>query len=162
MVPPNDPAHREYLEEAAHGRLSVQRCGNCRHLRYPVRTACPECRSFEYEWQPLTGKGTVYSYYVVPHPINPAFREVVPYVVALIELDEARDTPQPGRALRVVANIVREDGQSENADRVAIGQRVDVTFVHLGDGWALPQFRLSDESPEHETWQIPTRGPAPA
>jgi uncharacterized protein len=36
---------------------------------------------------------------------------------------------------------------------VAIGRRVEVTFLDLADDFALPQFRLSDEDPEHEPWQ---------
>ena len=28
-------------------------------------------------------------------------------------------------------------------------------MIEMGDGMALPQFRLSDEDPEHEIWQFP-------
>lgn len=156
VIPENDRWHREYLQQQASGRLTLQKCSNCGHLIYPVRAFCPDCRAQEYTWEPVSGKGTVHSYYVVPHAINPAFREHVPYVVALVELDEARNETGPNgeqRAIRMLTNIVDADGNPESRDNVAINKRVEVTMVDLGDGWALPKFRLSDEPPEGEPWQ---------
>ena len=40
-------------------------------------------------------------------------------------------------------------------NNVAIGKRVQVKMIDLGDGWALPQWQLSDEPPEHDPWQAP-------
>ena len=40
-------------------------------------------------------------------------------------------------------------------NNVAIGKRVQVKMIDLGDGWALPQWQLSDELPEHDPWQAP-------
>ena len=156
-VPENDAPHREYLQEMSKGRFVVQKCSGCGHLRYPVLTACPDCLAFDYTWQPLSGKGTIYSYYVVPHPINPIFRQFVPYSVILVELDEERGTYGPGRALRVLGNLLDASGTPERLENVAIGKRVEVTMVDLGDGMALPQWRLSNEPPEHEPWQA--KGP---
>ncbi len=158
IVPPNDEPHREYLTENASGELSVQRCTACGHLRYPVLTACPDGLDLRYTWAALSGKGTIHSYYVVPHAINPVFREMVPYVVVLVELDEAREEYGPGRALRVIGNVLRPDGTPEAAANVAIGKRVHVRMVDIGDGWAIPQWELSDEPPEGTPWQAP--GPA--
>ncbi len=153
VVPENDTPHREYLEHNASGRFTVQKCSDCGHLRYPVLTACPDCRSLDSTWEPLSGKGTIYSFYVVPHAINPAFKDFVPYPVVLVELDEARGEYGEGRALRVIGNVLDSDGKPERLEQIAIGKRVEVTMVDLGDGWALPQWRLSDEPPEHEPWQ---------
>ena len=155
FVPENDPQHREYLEEAGNGRLSLQKCNDCKRLIYPVRTMCPECRGSEFTWTPVSGKGTIYSYYIVPHAINPAFKDFVPYPVILVELDEARGEYGEHRALRVIGNLLGPDGSPEARENVAIGKRVEVTFIDLGDGWGLPQWRLSGEAPEHEPWQIP-------
>ena len=155
FIPENDPHHREYLEEAGRGRLSLQKCIDCDVLIYPVRTMCPECRGSEMTWTPVSGKGTIYSYYIVPHPINPAFKDFVPYPVILVELDEGRGEMGEHRALRVIGNLLGEDGAPAPREDVAIGKRVEATFVDLGDGWALPQWRLSGEPDEHAPWQIP-------
>ena len=67
--------------------------------------------------------------------------------MVLIELDEARGEYGEGRALRIIGNLLDADGKPEQLQNVAIGKRVEVTMVDLGDGWALPQWRLSDEPP---------------
>jgi uncharacterized protein len=57
----------------------------------------------------------------------------------------------------MIANVVDEQCRPEDAGRLAIGLRVEVTLVDLGDGSGLPQFRLSSEPPEHEPWRISAR-----
>lgn len=153
-VPPNDPDHLEFLQAAGEGRFVLQRCSDCGHLRYPPGPACPICQSLGSEWSEASGKGTIYSYEIVMHPIHPAFRERVPYVVALVELDEQRGVPTEHDGLRVITSLVDEEGNPESQENVAIGLRVEVEFADLGDGLALPRFRLSDEPPEHEPWSF--------
>jgi len=52
---------------------------------------------------------------------------------------------------------VRADDPSapESEENVAIGKRVEVCFLDIDDTMALPQFRLTDEAPEHPPWQAP-------
>ena len=47
----------------------------------------------------------------------------------------------------------------EDPAEVAIGKRVEVCFVPFDDTMALPQFRLSDEPPEHAPWRAPIDQP---
>ena len=164
IIPENDQPHIEYLQNAGNGKLTVQRCTNCGELRYPVMTGCPNpsCDSQQSEWQELSGNGTIHSYFIVTQAISPAFRDWIPYPVALIELDEGRDQRKDedvsyseGRALRMLANILDADGNPEQEENVAIGKRVEVTFTELGDGWALPQFTLSDEPPSSSRGSSP-------
>ena len=154
-IAPNDPDHLGFLEAAGEGRFVVQQCSDCEKLRYPPGPACPFCQSLDSKWQEVSGKGAIYSYEVVLHPIHPAYRERVPYVVALVELDEQRGVPTADDALRVITSLVGADGEPESEEAVAIGLRVEVEFADLGDGLALPRFRLSDEQPEHEPWSFP-------
>ncbi len=153
-IPPNDPDHLEFLQAASEGRFVLQRCSDCGHLRYPPGPACPICQSLDSEWSDASGKGTIYSYEIVMHPIHPAFRERTPYVVALVELDEQRGVPTEHDGLRVITSLVDAEGNPESQENVAIGLRVEVEFADLGDGLALPRFRLSDEAPEHEPWSF--------
>lgn len=150
----NDPEHLEYLQAAGEGRFVLQRCTACGQLRYPVGNACPFCTALDWEWGEVSGKGTIYSYEVVAHPIHPAFRTEVPYPLVLVELDEQRGVPGEHDGLRVLSMLVNAEGRPESEDAVAIGKRVEVTFADLGDGLALPRFRLSDEPPEHEPWRL--------
>jgi uncharacterized OB-fold protein len=167
VVTPTDPEHRGYFEAAASGELVVQRCGACQMLRGTVGAACPFCMSGEWDWRPVSGLGTIYSYEIVTQPIQPAFGDWVPYPIVLVELDEQRAVPWRGGgedelvSVRLVRNLVRADDPTlpEDEQKVAIGKRVRACFVPLGGGMALPQFCLSDETPEHEPWQATSGRP---
>ena len=151
----NDPDHLEVLRAGGEGRFAVQRCTDCGKLRYPTGPACPYCMSLGTEWAEVSGRGVIYSYEVVEHPIHPAFRERAPYPVVLVELDEQRGYPTEHDGLRVIAGLVDAGGSPEREENVAIGKRVTVDFADLGGGLALPRFRLTDEPPEGEPWRFP-------
>ena len=106
-------------------------------------------------WQEVSGRGTIYSYEIVHHAIQPGFRELTPYAVVLIELDEQRGHPTPDESLRIIGNLVRPDLTPEDEVQVAIGKRVRVVFQDLADHMALPQFTLTDEPPEGRVWRLP-------
>jgi uncharacterized OB-fold protein len=151
----NDGAKQEFLEAAGQGRLTLQQCSDCQKLRYPVMTACPFCTSLDSTWAEVSGKGTIYSYELVMHPIHPAYSKRAPYPILLVELDEQRGYPTSDDALRLVSSLVDADGNPEHVDNVAINARVEVEFADLGDGLALPRFRLSAEPPEGDLWRFP-------
>ena len=90
------------------------------------------------------------------HPIHPAYRERAPYPIVLVELDEQREYPTLDDGLRLVSSLVDGSGNPEDIEKVAINARVEVEFADLGDGLALPRFRLSDDVPEHELWRLPS------
>ena len=56
---------------------------------------------------------------------------------------------------RIGGNIVQEDGSFEDPSNVAINKRVEVRMIDLGDGMALPQWKLSGEPSADEKWQVP-------
>lgn len=163
-VTPTDSEHRGYYEAAGQGRLVVQRCTACGLLRGTLGSACPFCTSGGWEWHTVSGKGTIYSYEIVTQAIQPSFADWVPYPVVLVELDEQRGVPwrdaqeDEAVSVRLITNLVRRDDPTrpEAEDRVAIGERVEVCFVALGEGLALPQFTLSGEPPEHPPWRAPS------
>lgn len=70
------------------GAVRVQRCAGCGEYVFYPRPHCPRCLSSELEWETLSGNGRVYSYTIVRRAMNPAFVEDVPYVYAIVELDE--------------------------------------------------------------------------
>jgi uncharacterized OB-fold protein len=155
IVPPTDSEWRGYFEAAAEGRLVVRRCGACARLRYPPGAGCPWCGALVWTWQPVSGRGTIYSYEIVVQAIQPGFRELTPYPVVVVELDEQRGAPTPDDGLRLVANLVTPDFRPEAEERTAIGARVEVCFQPVAAGFALPQFRLSRERPAAPPWRFP-------
>lgn len=155
VVPDNDSEWKEYFEHARQHRLVVRACAACGLLRYPPTHACPWCMALEWTWREVSGRGTIYSYEIVVHAIQPGFKDAAPYPVVLVELDEQRGAPTPDEALRIVANLVRSDFTPEDEKNVAIGKRVRVVFQDLADHLALPQFTLADEPPAGRVWSLP-------
>ena len=77
----------------------------------------------------VSGNGVVYSFSVMYNHGNPGFDDEVPFVVALVHLEE-----QP--RLKALGNIL-ECG----VDDVYIDMPVEVTFEERPEGHVLPQFR---------------------
>ena len=154
IMPAVDREIRPYFEAAAQGRLVLRRCAECGLLRYPPGAACPWCNALGWEWAEVSGRGSIYSYEIVTQAIQPGFADWTPYPVVLVELDEQRAVPTADEGLRLIANLVTADFRPEAEANVAIGRRVRVVFQPLDDELALPQFTLTDESPEGRVWRF--------
>ena len=102
-----------YLDGVRDGRLPLQLCGGCaRHWHYP-RPVCPHCGTADWGWVDAAGTGTVHTFTIVHRAPTRALKDLTPYVVAMIDLDEGA---------RVTAMIVGEDALDvEVGDPVAIG-----------------------------------------
>ena len=126
-VPTAETEH--YWQAALEGRLEIQHCRACaRHQFYP-RRFCTECLSTEsLEWTPSSGRGLIYSFTVCHVAAHPAFESLLPYAVAMVELEEG---------VRLLAGIV-----DSPLDGLVIGARVAVCFERINEAIALPMFRL--------------------
>jgi uncharacterized OB-fold protein len=125
----------EFWAGCARGELLVQACARCGRWRFPPRPMCPHCRSIEYTWEQVSGKGTVWSF-VVPHPpLLPAYTPLAPYNVIVVALDE-------DPAIRLVGNLVEDAAGPINAidpATIRIGEPVRVVFALIEDV-ALPRW----------------------
>ena len=155
LVPDNDSEWKEYFEHARAHRLVMRKCTACGLMRYPPTHACPWCMELTWTWQEVSGRGNIYSYEIVVHAIQPGFKELVPYPVVLVELDEQRGQPTADESLRIIGNLVKPDFTPEEEREVAIGRRVRVLFQDLADHMALPQFTLTEEPAESRPWRLP-------
>jgi uncharacterized OB-fold protein len=127
-LPVPDGDTKPYWDAAKEHRLTIQRCQNCHEAIFYPRSLCPHCMSDRIEWIAASGKGTIYSYTVV-HQSPAAFADIVPYVVALINLAEG---------VRLMSRVV----DSAPAD-VKIGAPVEVVFEDVTPEISLPHFRLA-------------------
>lgn len=125
-LPVPGPDDAPYWEALERGVLVLQRCAACGTARHPPRPRCGRCASGEHRWEAASGRGTVHSFTVVRYPANHELADAVPYVVALVELDEGP---------RLISNVVEME-----PDRVAIDQRVRVRFDEVAPGTVLPRF----------------------
>ncbi len=87
-LPSPSAVSRPFWEGTKARELRLQRCRDCgQHIFYP-RSICPFCLSEHLEWVVASGRGKVHSYTVVRRAMNPAFQPDVPYVLAIVELEE--------------------------------------------------------------------------
>ncbi|MGH9195946.1 MAG: Zn-ribbon domain-containing OB-fold protein [Acidimicrobiia bacterium] len=126
-VPEPTPLSQPFWEAAKRHELSIQKCKNCgKHVFYP-RINCPNCGSRDLEWVNASGKGTVYTFTVARRPTHPAFSNRVPYVIAIVELEEGP---------HMTTNIV-DCGPGQ----VRVGMEVEATFEDVSDEVSLVMFR---------------------
>ena len=88
LIPGTTPLTQPYWEGAHNHQLLLQRCTACGHLWHPPLPRCPVCHSAEVEWTPASGRGRVYTYTVAYHATHAAMADKVPYVIALVDLEE--------------------------------------------------------------------------
>lgn len=155
IVPENDGEFLGYYEAARQHQLVVKKCTACGLLRFPPGAGCPWCMSLDWTWQEVSGKGTIYSYEIIVHSIQAGFRDITPYAVVVVELDEQRGVPTAQEGIRLIANLVDAQFHPEAEENVAIGKRVEVVFQDLSPEIALPQFTLSNEAPQGPVWRFP-------
>jgi uncharacterized OB-fold protein len=125
ILPSATELTQPYWDGARAGKVLFQRCRECDTRFHPPMPICPTCYSSDLEWSASSGKGTVYTYTVVYHPTHPAFQDRVPYVVAVVELDEGP---------RIVTNIKHCPVESVHG-----GMRVSIFFEEVSDTISLPQ-----------------------
>lgn len=118
-----------YWDAAASRQLVIQQCRHCGAKQFYPRVLCMKCGSGELEWLKCSGEGSVYTFTINHRAPHEHFKGLVPYVVAMIDLDEG---------VRMMANIVGDD-----ALHTTIGARVQVVFEDTGNDITLPQFELA-------------------
>jgi len=118
-APEPNPETKRFWEAAAQGQLLLKKCGDCGEVHYYPRALCPFCGSDRTDWQPASGRGTVYSWSVMR-------RAETPYAIAYVTLDEG---------VTMMTNIVDCD-----LDGIRIGQAVRVVFKPTAGGPPLPAF----------------------
>ncbi len=154
-----DHSNLAYFQHCADHKFHLQKCDDCGLIRYPVSEGCSWCGSSNATWTEVEGKGAVHSYTEIHHAIQPAFKEKVPYMVLLVDLDTQKGEPSEHEALRIIGNLVSPDGELAPADVVAsvgIGSRVRMVFTDVTDGVALPQWTLDEEAEQPEApWRYP-------
>jgi len=121
-----------FWDAAKEHRLVYQRCRLCGTNVFYPRDICPGPDCFgvgTLDWVESSGKGTVYSFTVSYQPAHPAFKEDVPYMLAIVELDEG---------WRMNTNIINADPKD-----MAIGMKVEVVWDDVTPEITLPKFQIA-------------------
>lgn len=109
-------------------KLIFQKCDNCGTWRWPAAFLCPVCLSPKFTWTESSGKGKIYSFIVFHRAFHHNLEEMVPYVVASIQLEEGP---------RFLSNVVGCDPSEVECEK-----SVELTWKDNGEGVALPVFKL--------------------
>jgi len=116
-----------FWDNTKEGKLTLKKCKDCGHIDHPPYMYCTNCHSDNSEWIEASGKGKLVAYainsYMVPFP----FWDDMPYVVAMIDLDEG---------VRMISNVVECD-----QDKLENGMDLEVVFDKVSDDFTLPKWR---------------------
>ena len=116
-----------YWEGCRQHQLRIQCCTSCHQYQFFPRIYCSKCFSENVEWVNASGRAKLLSFTIVRRPVSPAFADQVPYVVALVTLEEG---PQ------MMTNIV-----GCAPEDVTIGMPLEVTFEDWSQTISIPKFR---------------------
>ena len=116
----------EWWQAAKDGRLLVKHCRACGAYSYYPRPFCPECWSQDVEWHEASGRATLYTWSVIYNNDQPPFRDRVPYVAAIVDLEEGP---------RMMTNVV--DTPFED---LQVGMALTVRFREISDDYTIPVF----------------------
>jgi uncharacterized OB-fold protein len=106
--------------------LRFQRCRACGRWRHPPRFLCPTCGSEEWSWERSSGRGALFTWTVTHQALHPAFVDLVPYAVAVVELEEG---------VRVVSGL-----RGLPLTDLRLDLALDVAFEVLSETITVPVF----------------------
>jgi len=122
-----------FWDAAKKGELRMQKCADCGHIRFPIGPVCTSCLSDRSDWVKLSGRGTVLSHLVFHRAYSPAWKEHVPYSVAMVQLPEGP---------RMFTDIV--DPERRYIEEDLVGRAVEVWFDPVEGDVVVPRFKVSE------------------
>jgi uncharacterized OB-fold protein len=129
-APLPDGLDRPYWEATKRHELVAQRCSACGRFQWGPEWICHRCHSFDVGWARVPGPARIFSWERAWHPVHPALRDAVPYVVLLVEFPEAD-------GIRMIGNLAGDPRAA-----IEIGARVEPVFEDHG-AYTLVQWRTT-------------------
>ncbi len=124
-----EPDTEFFWEATKRHELAYQTCNACKKVIFFPRRHCPSCGAAGSTWNVSKGTGSIYTFGVVMQSRHPAFKDLGPYAVAYVDLDEG---------FRIMTNIV---GVKNPVKQLKCGMRVKVRWEDQGAGEvAMPIF----------------------
>jgi uncharacterized protein len=135
-LPNIDHDNAPFWEGLKQHKFLVWRCRVCGASYWP-KAYCQnhdnEPFAANMEWAEASGRGTLFAFNRHHLAFHPGFANEVPYVYALIELDEGP---------LISSTLV---GATQPTDVYDVGQNVQIVYEdHPAEGFTLPRFRIID------------------
>jgi uncharacterized OB-fold protein len=107
-VPAADGLDADFWAALERQEIVVQACRRCGTRQFP-EWICHDCLSFDLTWVSVRPKGTIFSWGRVWNASHPAVRAALPYLVVLVQLDDAPE-------VRMIGNLLGDPMQSVEVD----------------------------------------------
>ncbi len=131
----DDPLTAPFFAASAHDELAIPHCDVCEEFVWYPQRECPTCAG-ALEWKAVSGRATLFSWAVVERVFLPAFAEQVPYVTALVAIDEDPRVRLCTYLVEADATMLRADDRCEVIFR-------DLAFPTVPDATVrVPMFRV--------------------
>lgn len=125
-LPVVDDESAPFWKACKEHKLMIQKNMSTGTLFFYPRAIAPGDPKAKIEWAQVSGKGRVHTFTVIRQNVAPGFRDELPYVVAIIDLDEG---------VQMMSNIV-----GCAPEEVTIGMPVKVQFEDANEEISLPKF----------------------
>ena len=116
-LPTIEAESRPFWDALKAGRLMIGSCKGCGKSHYYPRPFCPHCWSEDVALVAASGRGTLYTWSTIHVNDMPPFKEWLPYVAAMVDLEEG---------VRVSTNIVGCDPSD-----LKVGMGVTLDFAEV-------------------------------
>ena len=126
-IPTPTAGTQAYWDACHNHQLKIQRCADCQHYQFYPRIICTQCMSERLDWVEVSGQAQIISYTVVARAVAKAYEMDVPYIVALVALDEGPT---------MMTNII-----DCSPEMVRVGMPLMVCFEDWTDEITIPKFR---------------------
>jgi uncharacterized OB-fold protein len=126
-LPQPDADNKFFWDGCREHKLLFQKCQNCGLVRWPPSIICSNCHSQDTGLVKSTGKGKIYTYAVYHQAYHPGFESEVPYVTAVIELEEGP---------HFLSNVIGCEPHEVECD-----MPVEVVWEDITEEFSLPKFR---------------------
>jgi uncharacterized OB-fold protein len=126
-IPSPDLETQPFWDGCKEGRFLIRHCNACGEDHFYPRPFCPTCWSDDVAWKEASGRATLYTFSIVHQNDLPPFGERVPYVAAIVDLEEGP---------RVMTNI-----EGVEHDALRIGMPLVVDYKPISDDVTIAIFR---------------------
>lgn len=106
--------------------MKLQRCRKTGAFYYPPGPVCPQSLSFDVEWAPVSGRGTILSWTVFHRQYLPAYP--APHLVVAVALEEGP--------------IMIGYMDHASLPDLKLDKPVAMEYVEHPDGYRIPKFTL--------------------
>ncbi len=128
-LPTPDFETQAFWDGCKEGKFLIRHCNACGRDHFYPRPFCPTCWSADVVWKEASGRATLYTYSIVHVNDLPPFADRVPYVAAVVELDEGP---------RVMTNV-----EGVAFDDLRVDMALVVAFKPISDDVTIPIFRAA-------------------